>query len=920
MNNSQAKNVISYINQMLDEKISVFEKSNHKFNNKNDYEETFCSLLGTYNNNVKSENFDSIFNAILVKHNITETNLKSLQGKQVKATTIASLKEKVRNVLEKDSIFYNDLINEIAIDINSVLENEESVKNTPYELLTDLNQIRTDAGLSKILNNEDKILNNCYIDDENIIPIFNLSEINSAFEYLKNLIDEKFGLHIDYYDGEKVEINDDTICIPSELQQQTYSSVLQSINIIMAICDKLICKEISLRNYLRFSSDNIQVKNALEVFESMDKKSTLEDYFKQITLLVASENFAKIIFNKEEYAQVTKIFNFAICKRMAYIASELNKQGVIIALSNCIVNNVLKVYDKFGLTLENVKTINNNLGLRTTNESQILSLESLILAEQEFLLNFDNQNISDAVEINKDKLSEEQFYHQYYKTHFDQMQHILSVNIKNVDSAEDLTNAVLNIKNRLNEANGLIDNHNHFSNEQMIACLDLFSLINSAKDIVSEVEKELALNLSNVEDDTQNINNTAKESASKNSSFGFSAVNPVNINTNSFVDSDNKVIDDVEEDTNNDNANIDNSNQDTNVNVVNDTNSDNTSNNNSDNEDNSVIDLVDENNNSNDNANNNDNVEVVVQEDDNSDNNKEDNSELINQIKENELLNEQITQKDAKLSDLQRQIDELKAKLLEQQNSINNNKPKPVVKNIYTVMQDKIIVTTQNSLKSVVASLMSANKDEISDKIIFANNRCDSIKGLIASLNLLYNVEGGPSSIRSTLVAMNSEQTVKNLMLLKSSFEKIFVASLAKKLGEEAVDQGLTNLSGVELIKKVLSSTKNKFSVNLKKSYKREIGNLISTYDDPDSFEYQEEMDKVKAKYYGEGSKVGLFDKLNDIMMDLILKDVIVTELKKIAECEKNGQKYSFNEAKAQEIVDSIFLEDKNQDVDTMEF
>ena len=106
MNNSQAHNALRYINQTMDEKIKTFEKlCSHSYINENDYEETFCSLLGAYYNNVKSKNFDDVFNATITEKNITDDNIKELQGKKVKVKSVAELKEKIASCLGGKHIF-----------------------------------------------------------------------------------------------------------------------------------------------------------------------------------------------------------------------------------------------------------------------------------------------------------------------------------------------------------------------------------------------------------------------------------------------------------------------------------------------------------------------------------------------------------------------------------------------------------------------------------------------------------------------------------------------------------------------------------------------------------------------------------------------------------------------------------------------
>ena len=987
MNNSQAHNALRYINQTMDEKIKTFEKlCSHSYINENDYEETFCSLLGAYYNNVKSKNFDDVFNATITEKNITDDNIKELQGKKVKVKSVAELKEKIASCLGGKHIFYNDFINDLAIQISSVLNNEDTIKSTPFELLTDLNQIRFEAGLSRVLESDDDILNNCYIDNKNVIPSFNEEKIAQAYEKVKTLIFEKFNLYVDEYNGDTAKIEDGKLYVSKSLGKETYGVVLQTLHAVMAVCEKYVCSCNSLESYLKLYVYNTPVAKALEAYNELNDKQSVEADFKILSNLIATENFVKLVYDKEEYAQVLKLLNYSICKKLSFIASKLNKQGVIYAMSTAIIDDVTKVFTYFGMTLDEVKTLNNKLGLRTTNQDEITSLESLVLAEQEYLLDFQNVDLANRVLINYNNLKEKDFYHYYYGGYISKMNKLLESDVDDNVDIEVVKNDMVSAKTDLNKSNNLVTNHNHISKEELIACVDCFGFVNAARETVEKIEKELNISVS-AREETVNADEHLDEKivvdyedkmniASNNIATSESTLDNIENNvSNKTIGEDNRVIDIVDDEENtqsnvsesDSNAIVDEK-TDTIAEVVSEEN--NSSNSNEVSQQNTIDEKIDETTLENeeklqvadntvkneeknnleaelsqkqaqiDNQNNvisKQNTELTQKEEEltqkdsllsQKDKELTQKDSLLNQAtaeitQKDTLLNQkdaELSQKEKDMLELQHQIDQLKAQLAQKQSNSQPVEPAPVTRNVYTIMQEKINVAILNSLKPMIASLVSTNKDELSDKIIFSNGRCDSIKRLIVSYDMLYNVESGSSTIYSKLVNLNDKQTVKNLMLLKSSFEKIFIDTLASKLSEEVVDNGMTTLNGLNLVKSALNKTRNKYSVNLEKSYKKQIKNLVLTQSDPDSFEYQEEMEKIKEKYYGEGSKVGLFEKLNGILLELMLKDVIITELNEIANCEKSGEKYSFNEAKAQRIVDEIFLENKEEETDSMMF
>lgn len=987
MNNSQAHNALRYINQTMDEKIKTFEKlCSHSYINENDYEETFCSLLGAYYNNVKSKNFDEVFNATITEKNITDDNIKELQGKKVKVKSVAELKEKIASCLGGKDIFYNDFINDLAIQISSVLNNEDTIKSTPFELLTDLNQIRFEAGLSRVLESDDDILNNCYIDNKNVIPSFNEEKIAQAYEKVKTLIFEKFNLYVDEYNGDTAKIEDGKLYVSKSLGKETYGVVLQTLHAVMAVCEKYVCSCNSLESYLKLYVYNTPVAKALEAYNELNDKQSVEADFKILSNLIATENFVKLVYDKEEYAQVLKLLNYSICKKLSFIASKLNKQGVIYAMSTAIIDDVTKVFTSFGMTLDEVKTLNNKLGLRTTNQDEITSLESLVLAEQEYLLDFQNVDLANRVLINYNNLKEKDFYHYYYGGYISKMNKLLESDVDDNVDIEVVKNDMVSAKTGLNKSNNLVTNHNHISKEELIACVDCFGFVNAARETVEKIEKELNISVSAREeivnadehlDEKRVVDYEDKMNiASNNTPISENTPdNTKNNVSNKTISEDNRVID-IVDDEENTQSNVSESDSnattdektDTIAEVVSEEN--NSSNSNEVSQQNTVDEKIDETTLENeeklqvadntvkneeknnleaelsqkqaqiDNQNNvisKQNTELTQKEEEltqkdsllsQKDKELTQKDSLLNQAtaeitQKDTLLNQkdaELSQKEKDMLELQHQIDQLKAQLAQKQSNSQPVEPAPAKRNFNTIMQEKISNTLTTSVKPVIVSMLSPNPEKLSDKLLLSNKRYDSVKKLIILMYKLYNMEKSTDENLVTLIELTDKQTVKNLMLLKSSLEKIFIPYLSRKLSNSVVDYDTLKMNNVELVKKIICSSSNKYSKMFINKYNNEYNRLIETFGDEDSFECQLEMMELKEKYYGNNSKDGLFKQLNNVLPELMLKDVIITELNEIANCEKSGEKYSFNEAKAQRIVDEIFLENKEEETDSMMF
>ncbi len=292
------------------------------------------------------------------------------------------------------------------------------------------------------------------------------------------------------------------------------------------------------------------------------------------------------------------------------------------------------------------------------------------------------------------------------------------------------------------------------------------------------------------------------------------------------------------------------------------------------------------------------------------------------ELKQREQLKMEERQKqlmEEKFNQLSNSYNELNAKLERLTALYNQKSAKEIDQEKLAEMQARVSAITIACIKKAVSSLANKNVDELSKKLLYTSKEQNSSYSmLITSLNMLFNMESGDKTVRNMFISMNKAETAKQLMLLKHSLENVMNKVITKYIAVNAMQFDGQNLSDHELITKTLSKLNSKMVDALEDSRLAEIDMLKFEYLE-DSFEYQDALDEINARYLGDDEHIGLMQQLKQNLYVSMLKQVILKEVQRIDYCNNHNQKYTFDEKHAELILTELFNTTK-EETETMTF
>lgn len=288
-------------------------------------------------------------------------------------------------------------------------------------------------------------------------------------------------------------------------------------------------------------------------------------------------------------------------------------------------------------------------------------------------------------------------------------------------------------------------------------------------------------------------------------------------------------------------------------------------------------------------------------------------------VKDNEnKMNEDNQKLNAELEKQKQEIEMLKKQLAQAQKQ-NATKQVDTVSKDEKVerLKDKIQIVLTNAFKKSASNL--ANKNLVADEnnfinsILHFNKTSNDTQFMASSLNMLFVMGEGDTSVRNMFVAMNKAQVAKNLMKLKGNLEKLFVSDFAEKLAKNAVECGESSFPAEVIVNKAIKIYCEKYVKELDYNRRRELKLVIQNYGE-DSFEYEDAENIINKKYFGED---GLLTKLDNSRLALITQDIIISQINEIDYAEANGLPYVFGKEKIDSILNEIVGNNANQEEHT---
>lgn len=169
------------------------------------------------------------------------------------------------------------------------------------------------------------------------------------------------------------------------------------------------------------------------------------------------------------------------------------------------------------------------------------------------------------------------------------------------------------------------------------------------------------------------------------------------------------------------------------------------------------------------------------------------------------------------------------------------------------------------------------------------------------------SMQDGDKTVRNMFVALNRPELVRSLMLLKEKLNTSFVCNFASLLAQNSLEFDENNMSYEQMIHDAMVKMNNRFTYMLKDQCQTEIDMVRMMYE-PDSFAYQDEVDSIKAKYYGDDEHYGLMQQLDKCLLGTTIKDIIFTEIKRIDNCDIAKRKYELNDKIVSQRIDEMFM------------
>ena len=930
------------------------------------YLQTINSMLFELSETLKNRDFDSRFFTYVQTHNYNDKNISKIAAdSNAKIKSIKDLKAKVENCFENSKYYYNSFVYNIYLDLQHAIEREASVEVSPSTLLYNLNEKRSTLGLSSVNFASNTVLNNLLIDKDKIVTGLT-ADYTTLFNNLKSQC-EKCGLKVSTQDIEQSTIKNNNIILSSNLTNDSNNLVGDSLNYLNLLY--LTCSALSQDNFNSILKNNLEDVQTIQQYiskASLDY-SLIETNFNQLVNLIVTQNILFTQVPAKEFAQLSKVIEFNIAQKLALLTKVINSESLLKLVINSVKNNTVQLYNILDIDLEKLHDVYRAKNIRILDSTKI---ESYALCPLNLDYDAQSKVVGKIYELDYKNIKKLNNYIARLDEYKQKFIELLKYPYFGKNKALDVNSVYKKIDNLYKELTTLkeyIETNNHLLSSQYKVMIDSHAFCEVAEKVTSKISKEVFNHtitnkkpyiVPTFDVETIKMENNEYEEL-KDINFPFMDDLVDNDLTTKYTLSQEEV--EQKEKNSMKNKNLDF------ANFAYDYTSNWTNNDAQITEEKPVaeqvaevqpVEEVKE------------NVENIIEVEENIDENsveqleqesnntkvvdnqpkvqveeqltetlepitpKRENAteeslsileQKLNQLEKDlqqKLVTTQPTKKpentemrlmEEKYDQLTKHYDELNEKLEKLTKLYNTKHPKEVDAEKLAAMEVRIAEITNKSLKKSVASLANKNVDELSKRILYSTKEDNSTYSvLLASLNMLFNIESTDKTVRNMFIAMNKAETVKELMLLKHSLETTFSKMLTKFIARQAVEYYDENLSDKDLITKTLSTLNTRLVTALEDSRLAEIDMLRMQYEEG-SFEYQDALDEINARFLGDDEQIGLMDQLKQSLYITMLKEVVLSEVRTIDYCEKNKQKYTFNEKHAERLLRDLFVEKREE-------
>ena len=683
--------------------------------------------------------------------------------------------------------------------------------------------------------------------DEQVVQDVSSYDLTDYFSNTTTMLSKLFGYKVKYTADPEIQVDKKAMIIPNKFLLENKNVVNNCLQLMSVACektfpvsfDKLIAND---------STEQRQLLLAKYSLLEVNEQQVVANNFNQLVTLLTVVNLARLCLKPNVYKSAYVVIQHAAAQSLRNIQEHINEPEILYLASKEVRKNSIKIFKNTKLKQKDIVKLFEITGFTTSNDAKKASIEDLLIVEQLQIVNYDIKHLissSQAKPFDIKLIDKNVFFKkccEKYANEFNlaekSRKFVLNQSFDNIAQNEKITV----IEKMCKDLNITIEGFKNLTLEQSKVIIDAYAYSTVAQAKLNEIrEKYFKIKddkLGIVATDEQEevvvpvtINPTAEDEPSETTTpdAPVSIETPVETYT-TYTQEPIEVTDTVTEET----SPVE------------------------------VTDTVKEETTK--------VVETPVKEE--TPVIKEDHIKVVEtptKVVETPVK-EELPVKDVKI--------ENPYDVKFTTSAVIN----PSYLNINTIEEVKLKVAKvlfDGLIKSVN---LLANKDlsQIGSKIKYSNDaEIAQASMLITSLNMLFNMKDADKTVRNMFIAQGKTQTAVNLILLKSVLSKQLIEALADKIAPVAYDIKGFKGTDEQLVIEALIKLNEKHYASVEASRLAEIG-VVDLYEVPGTFAYQDEVDKINEKYFGNEEQAGELNIVKKNLITLMFNTIIIDEVRKI--------------------------------------
>ena len=842
-----AKNVKEKAN-VLQTKVFASEKVEMKM-----VSTIFSMLKDSFDEYVDHKRLTILIDRVLENNNITEENIvKVAVSFDSKVRSVQQLREKiVQGILSNTNKFNDRLVFKCVEEIKRDTKPLDLV--SPSKIVKQLNEYRTYTKLNQVTENKlAGLFDNYLIDEDRKCDIFKYDS-PFCFENTVKVFKNSFGVKLSL--GDETSFEKKNMTISKDLYESSVENgtgpalaAMKAIYLLVANRNEMTMEEFVSEN------GNLRTKYQLQTPET---KLLLSNNFTTLSNLLISLDVARTILPGVAFKQMEKIALYYISQSLVTFAKHYDEPDFIAYLGDYVKVEILDYYSSMKLNKERVITINEQSGVKFEDKDHIKTIKDSVLSKQQFGITNDHyfiENYEETKPFNYKNLMSKEIYKKRYDQYkvelenFGKNQFIKFAKI-DVDLLVKKLDVAVEV---INSQKSQIEQMNKITISQLKDVVDTYAFLSCAKDHLAEVKKEYVKTDTEEQVKVNEVDDQEKHEVA--APVVKKSAKPANAPTQTEQSAEPTPTQPAESTPAQDEKAP------------------------------QVVEVKEE---------------PVIEQ-------NETNVESQEEVKE-----EPVVEVPVHNTPVQPQV-AIQSQGFDYSIPAPAPKIEPRYESIFgtdlDILEKQGKELFETALRSAIAAMAQKDIKTISDKLKFTKEQDIKLYSMLfASLNMLVNMPQADKSVRNMFISLNKANMAKDLINLKENLFNYFVPLFNKRVCKTAYDMRMnTELKGEELLKQAFINMNCKFITTLENNRKAEIDMLNFTCE-LDSFEYQDEADKINAKYYGDEEVIGLIPQAKRNMFINVFKDVIIDEIRDILRFDKENKKYSFDTRKVSEVIDNLF-------------